>query len=44
MNSLARIFDNYAGDYDRWFDEHDDVYQAQAAYAPCSTAGFWSRA
>ena len=20
MNSLARIFDNHAGDYDRWFD------------------------
>lgn len=29
MNSLARIFDNHAGDYDRWFDEHDDIYQAQ---------------
>ncbi len=29
MNSLVRIFDNHAGDYDRWFDEHDDVYQAQ---------------
>jgi len=24
-----RIFDKHAGDYDRWFDEHNDVYQAQ---------------
>ena len=24
-----RIFDEYASDYDTWFDEHDDVFQAQ---------------
>jgi ubiquinone/menaquinone biosynthesis C-methylase UbiE len=29
MNSMVRIFDSHAGDYDRWFDEHNDVYQAQ---------------
>jgi ubiquinone/menaquinone biosynthesis C-methylase UbiE len=23
------VFDEYANDYDHWFDEHDDVYQAQ---------------
>ncbi len=29
MIPSRRIFDAYANDYDRWFDEHDDVYQAQ---------------
>jgi SAM-dependent methyltransferase len=24
-----RVFDEHAGEYDRWFDEHGDVYQAQ---------------
>jgi hypothetical protein len=23
------VFDEYAGDYDRWFDEQSSVYQAQ---------------
>jgi SAM-dependent methyltransferase len=23
------VFEDYAVDYDRWFDEHDDVYEAQ---------------
>ena len=29
MIPSRRVFEDYAGDYDRWFDEHDDVYQAQ---------------
>ncbi len=29
MIPSRRIFDKHAGDYDRWFDEHNDVYQAQ---------------
>ena len=29
MIPSRRVFDDYAGDYDRWFDEHNDVYQAQ---------------
>ncbi len=29
MIPSRRVFENHAGDYDRWFDEHDDVYQAQ---------------
>ncbi len=29
MISARRVFDEFAGDYDRWFDEHDDVYAAQ---------------
>jgi ubiquinone/menaquinone biosynthesis C-methylase UbiE len=29
MISSRRVFDEHAGEYDRWYDEHDDVYQAQ---------------
>ena len=29
MIPSRRVFDEHAGDYDRWFDEHDDVFQAQ---------------
>ena len=29
MIPLRRVFDEYASDYDTWFDEHDDVFQAQ---------------
>jgi SAM-dependent methyltransferase len=29
MIPSRRIFDDHAGDYDRWFDEHGEVYQAQ---------------
>ena len=29
MIPSRHTFDVYANDYDRWFDEHDDVYQAQ---------------
>jgi ubiquinone/menaquinone biosynthesis C-methylase UbiE len=29
MNSPRRVFDEYAGDYDRWFDEHRDIYTTQ---------------
>jgi len=29
MIPSRRVFEDHAGDYDRWFDEHDDVYQAQ---------------
>jgi len=29
MNPSRRVFEDHAGDYDRWFDEHNDVYQAQ---------------
>lgn len=29
MISSHRVFDDYAGDYDRWFDEHGTVYEAQ---------------
>ncbi len=29
MIPSRRAFDEYANEYDRWFDEHDDVYQAQ---------------
>jgi len=24
-----RVFNEYANDYDHWFDEHNDVYEAQ---------------
>jgi SAM-dependent methyltransferase len=27
--SSRRVFDEHAGEYDRWFDEHEEVYQAQ---------------
>ena len=30
MIPSRRVFEDHAGDYDRWFDEHDDVYQAQS--------------
>jgi len=23
------VFDEFAGDYNRWFDDHGDIYQAQ---------------
>jgi len=26
---FRRVFDEHAGEYDRWFDEHEEVYQAQ---------------
>lgn len=29
MTTLCRVFDDYAADYDRWFDEHPAVYKAQ---------------
>ena len=29
MIPSRRIFEDHAGDYDRWFDEHNDTYQAQ---------------
>jgi SAM-dependent methyltransferase len=29
MIPARRVFDEYARDYDRWFDEHIDVYNAQ---------------
>ena len=29
MIPSRHVFDEHAGDYDRWFDEHEDVYQAQ---------------
>jgi ubiquinone/menaquinone biosynthesis C-methylase UbiE len=29
MIPSRRVFDEYAGDYDRWFDEHAGVYRAQ---------------
>jgi SAM-dependent methyltransferase len=29
MNPSRRVFEEHAGDYDAWFDEHNSVYQAQ---------------
>jgi ubiquinone/menaquinone biosynthesis C-methylase UbiE len=29
MIPVRRVFEDYANDYDRWFDEHHDVYEAQ---------------
>ncbi len=29
MNPSRRVFEDHAGDYDQWFNEHGDVYQAQ---------------
>ena len=29
MIPSRRVFEDLAGDYDRWFDEHSDVYRAQ---------------
>jgi ubiquinone/menaquinone biosynthesis C-methylase UbiE len=29
MIPSRRVFDEHAGDYDQWFEDHDDVYQAQ---------------
>jgi len=29
MIPSRRVFEEHAGDYDRWFEDHDDVYQAQ---------------
>ena len=29
MIPARRVFNEYAGDYDRWFDEHGDVYKEQ---------------
>jgi SAM-dependent methyltransferase len=29
MIPSRRVFEDHAGDYDRWFDEHNDTYQAQ---------------
>lgn len=40
MIPASFIFDEYAGDYDRWFDDHGEVYKAQLrmlrdAVPPC---------
>jgi ubiquinone/menaquinone biosynthesis C-methylase UbiE len=29
MIPSRRVFDEFAGDYDRWFDDHGDIWQAQ---------------
>jgi SAM-dependent methyltransferase len=29
MQPSRRVFEEHAGDYDRWFDEHPDIWQAQ---------------
>jgi len=29
MIPSRRVFDDHTGDYDRWFDVHDDAYQEQ---------------
>jgi len=29
MSSTSRVYDEFAGDYDRWFDDHGEVYAAQ---------------
>jgi ubiquinone/menaquinone biosynthesis C-methylase UbiE len=29
MNAKRRVFEDFAADYDRWFDDHADVYRAQ---------------
>jgi len=29
MNTKRRIFEDFAADYDRWFDDHAEVYHAQ---------------
>jgi SAM-dependent methyltransferase len=29
MNPSRRVFDQYAADYDRWFDDYHEVYEAQ---------------
>ncbi len=29
MIASRRVFEDHAGDYDRWFDEHREVYEAQ---------------
>ena len=29
MIPSRRVFEDHAGDYDQWFDEHGDVYKAQ---------------
>ena len=29
MIPSRRVFEDHAGDYDRWFDEHSDVYETQ---------------
>jgi ubiquinone/menaquinone biosynthesis C-methylase UbiE len=29
MIPSRRVFEDYAGDYDRWFEEHQDTWQAQ---------------
>jgi SAM-dependent methyltransferase len=40
MIPSRRVFEYYAGDYDRWFDEHDDVYQAQLRMLRGTLPGF----
>lgn len=44
MIPLRRVFDEFAGDYDRWFDEYGTVYEAQVRTlrdaTPCSGRGF----
>ncbi|HUW85370.1 MAG TPA: hypothetical protein VMV55_00695 [Methanoregula sp.] len=29
MNAKRRVFEEFAADYDRWFDDHAEVYHAQ---------------
>jgi ubiquinone/menaquinone biosynthesis C-methylase UbiE len=39
MISSRSIFEDHAGDYDRWFNEHSDVYQAQLRMLHSSIPG-----
>ena len=34
------VFDEHAGDYDTWFDEHNHVYQAQLRILRKAVPGF----
>jgi SAM-dependent methyltransferase len=36
MISSRRIFEDQAGDYDRWFDEHGDAYEAEIRALRCA--------
>jgi len=43
MIPSRRVFEDHAGDYDQWFDEHNDVYEAQVRMlrdaVPCIGCG-----
>jgi ubiquinone/menaquinone biosynthesis C-methylase UbiE len=39
MKPSRQVFQDHAGDYDRWFNEHDDVYQAQLRMLRGAIAG-----